>query len=200
MRTWRGLARARTLPAEGWAMRVFYLVILSVALAWAEPAWIELPEPSPAQLEELHRAIGVENSPEHTANSVKALFYRPELAPLVVGLDRASRAKLPARLYWLLAVEVSRANGCDYCLSSAQSALAAGGGGPPDAREQTALDYARKLTLYPGDTRPEDLRKLESAGFRQDEIFEVALTVSWYNFMNRMARGLGYGPDHFHRF
>ncbi|MCA9796577.1 MAG: carboxymuconolactone decarboxylase family protein [Candidatus Eremiobacteraeota bacterium] len=181
-------------------MRVFLLVLLSLGLAWAEPAWIELPEPSPAQLDELHRALGVENPPEHTANSVKALYYRPELAPLVVGLDRASRAKLPARLYWLLAVEVSRANGCDYCLSSAQGALTACGGGRPDAGEQTALDYARKLTLAPGDTSPEDVRKLEEAGFEQDEIFEIALTVSWYNFMNRMARGLGYGPDHFHRF
>lgn len=60
--------------------------------------------------------------------------------------------------------------------------------------------YALKLTTMPAKVRRDEIEQLKEAGWSDREIFRIALVTSWYNFLNRMADGLGYGPDSQHRF
>ncbi len=53
------------------------------------------------------------------------------------------------------------------------------------------LDYAVKLTSSPADMRQEDVELLRSSGLGDDEILDVCQVTAYYNFVNRMAQGLG---------
>ncbi len=55
------------------------------------------------------------------------------------------------------------------------------------------LAYAVKLTRSPGDVSEEDVSMLRSAGLADNEILDVALVTSYFNFVNRIALGLGVG-------
>ena len=54
-----------------------------------------------------------------------------------------------------------------------------------------ALDYAVKLTCNPKDVGEEDLNSLREEGFDDREILDICQIVSYFNFVNRMAEGLG---------
>lgn len=68
------------------------------------------------------------------------------------------------------------------------------------AREQALVAYALKLTVAPSRMERADVDFLRSAGWKDKEIFAIALVTSWCNMNNRMADGLGYRPDANHRF
>ena len=53
------------------------------------------------------------------------------------------------------------------------------------------LDYAVKLTLTPGATGAGDVDALRRAGFDDDAILDVCQVVAYYNYVNRLADGLG---------
>lgn len=53
------------------------------------------------------------------------------------------------------------------------------------------LDYALRLTREPGRIQPEHIDQLRSAGLTDEEIHRVALVVAYFNFVNRVAEGLG---------
>jgi alkylhydroperoxidase family enzyme len=55
------------------------------------------------------------------------------------------------------------------------------------------LDYAAKLTLSPAQITPADLDRLRSAGFDDQAILQINLIASWFNYINRVADGLGVG-------
>ena len=55
------------------------------------------------------------------------------------------------------------------------------------------LDYAAKLTTHPTRVTPEDLDRLRSVGFNDQAILQINLIASWFNFINRVADGLGVG-------
>lgn len=58
-------------------------------------------------------------------------------------------------------------------------------------RERAILDYAVKLTLTPSQMEPEDVERLRDAGLTDGEILDVCQVTSYYNYVNRMADGLG---------
>jgi alkylhydroperoxidase family enzyme len=55
------------------------------------------------------------------------------------------------------------------------------------------LDYAAKLTVSPAQVTPDDLERLRQAGFDDRAILQTNLIASWFNYINRVADGLGVG-------
>lgn len=58
-------------------------------------------------------------------------------------------------------------------------------------RERAILDYAVKLTVSPAEMQATDIDSLRDVGLSDDEILDVCQVASYYNFVNRMAQGLG---------
>lgn len=55
------------------------------------------------------------------------------------------------------------------------------------------LDYTAKLTLHAVRTTPDDLNRLRAVGFNDQAILQINLIASWFNYINRVADGLGVG-------
>lgn len=53
------------------------------------------------------------------------------------------------------------------------------------------LNYVSKLTITPKDIEEEDIEKLRKTGFSDKEILDINLIASYFNFVNRIALGLG---------
>ena len=53
------------------------------------------------------------------------------------------------------------------------------------------LDYAVKLTRHPGAMTSGDAESLRAAGFDDRAILDICQIVSYYNYVNRLADGLG---------
>ena len=53
------------------------------------------------------------------------------------------------------------------------------------------LDYAVKLTRAPDTMSETDVTQLRHAGMSDVEILDTCQLASYYNFVNRMAQGLG---------
>ena len=55
------------------------------------------------------------------------------------------------------------------------------------------LDYTAKLTRTPGDMTRQDVEALREAGFDDRAILQINLIASYFNYINRVADGLGVG-------
>ena len=53
------------------------------------------------------------------------------------------------------------------------------------------LDYAVKLTRSPGAVAESDVDRLRKAGFDHAGILDICQVTSYYNYVNRLADGLG---------
>lgn len=53
------------------------------------------------------------------------------------------------------------------------------------------LDYAVRLTRDPGAMTASDAEALRDAGFDDRAILDICQIVSYYNYVNRLADGLG---------
>ena len=53
------------------------------------------------------------------------------------------------------------------------------------------LDYAVKLTLTPWTVGEGDVERLRDVGFDQAAILDICQVVCYYNYVNRLAGGLG---------
>ena len=56
---------------------------------------------------------------------------------------------------------------------------------------QALLNYAIKLTLYPQSVDEDDVQTLREVDFSDEDILNINLIVSYFNFVNRIASGLG---------
>ncbi len=57
--------------------------------------------------------------------------------------------------------------------------------------DRKMLDYVVKLTESPCEVNKEDVDLLHSAGFTDAAILDICQIASYYNFVNRLADGLG---------
>ncbi len=57
--------------------------------------------------------------------------------------------------------------------------------------DRAMLDYAVKLTKTPWAVEKRDVEKLQHAGFSDAAILDINQIVGYYNFVNRLADGLG---------
>jgi len=53
------------------------------------------------------------------------------------------------------------------------------------------LDFAVKLTREPASTHQADVQRLREAGLSDEQILSVVLITCLFNFMTRLADGLG---------
>ncbi len=60
-------------------------------------------------------------------------------------------------------------------------------------RERVMLDYVAKLTRTPWLMQEEDIDLLRENGFDDTAILQVNLIASYFNYINRVADGLGVG-------
>jgi hypothetical protein len=60
-----------------------------------------------------------------------------------------------------------------------------------EPRLAALLEYARKLTLTPAEIVEEDLERLRTHGLDDRAIVDANQVVSYYNYVNRVAAGLG---------
>jgi uncharacterized peroxidase-related enzyme len=109
----------------------------------------------------------------------------------------------------MIAVVVSAANGCLYCLVAHGAALRQELGDPVlgeriafdwrraglDPRREAVCAYAEKLTRSPRDLDRADLETLLAAGLTLEEAWDVAEVASMYNFTNRMAMATNMLPN-----
>lgn len=62
-----------------------------------------------------------------------------------------------------------------------------------DAADRAMLDYTAKLTRHAVRVTPDDLQRLRDVGFNDTAILQINLIASWFNYINRVADGLGVG-------
>jgi len=105
----------------------------------------------------------------------------------------------------LIATVVSAANKCDYCVNHHTEALkfywkdeekvkqAAIDFRKIDltVQQNVMLEFAEKLTLYPGKMKEDDVKSLRENGFSDEEILSITLITNYFNFVNRVANSLG---------
>jgi uncharacterized peroxidase-related enzyme len=109
----------------------------------------------------------------------------------------------------MIAVVVSSANGCLYCLVAHGAALREELGDPVlgerisydwrraglDRRRSAICAYAEKLTLHPRELTRADLETLLHTGLTTEEAWDVAEIASMYNLTNRMAMATNMLPN-----
>ncbi|NND46171.1 MAG: peroxidase-related enzyme [Woeseiaceae bacterium] len=113
------------------------------------------------------------------------------------GLTRAEREAV--------AVVVSANNDCDYCVSHHAEALkryiddeemltllmSSDGLETFEPRLSSIVRHAEKLTTAPVAMTDSDLDELRAEGLSDRDILDLTLIVSYFNFVNRIALGLG---------
>ena len=62
-----------------------------------------------------------------------------------------------------------------------------------DDQERVMLDYVAMLTRNVREIGPQHLDRLRAAGFDDVGILQINLIASWFNYINRVADGLGVG-------
>jgi uncharacterized peroxidase-related enzyme len=106
----------------------------------------------------------------------------------------------------LIAVVVSRLNGCHYCVQhhlaglkrlipadrhDTAEHLSTGRITRLTERERALVSYATKLTQNPHDMDHLDVRHLRDVGLDDRAILDLAQVVGYFNYANRIVRGLG---------
>ena len=66
---------------------------------------------------------------------------------------------------------------------------------PLDERDRALLGYVEKLTKDPVAVGREDIEALRTVGFDDTGILQINLIASWFNYINRVADGLGVGRE-----
>ena len=64
---------------------------------------------------------------------------------------------------------------------------------PLSEADRAMLGYVEKLTKAPASVSQDDLAALRAAGFDDTSILQINLIASWFNYINRVADGLGIG-------
>ena len=66
------------------------------------------------------------------------------------------------------------------------------------SEQQKAICYlAEKLTKSPGKINVDDINKIKYFGYNDKEISEIVQIISYFNYINRVADGLGLDPENF---
>jgi uncharacterized peroxidase-related enzyme len=66
---------------------------------------------------------------------------------------------------------------------------------PITDQERIMLDHVVKLTKDSTKVSREDIECLRGAGFDDKAILQITLIAAWFNYINRVADGLGVGRE-----
>ncbi len=174
-------------------------------------AWIQTIEEDQAsgKLKKIYESLKKERGKVSRILSVHSLHPRAmqkhlELYAAVMfdssGVSREERE--------MIACIVSRKNRCPYCIAHHDEALFYYWKDREKIRslenidscditdrQKAMLHYAEKLTESPEKTTEKEIKALRNHGFSDEEILTVNLVVSYFNFVNRIALGLGVEAD-----
>src|ERR1700722_16670266 len=145
-------------------------------------------------------------------NVFRVYSFRPERLSAWVSHYRQLHeptAHLSAADREMIAVVVSQANGCLYCLVAHGAALREELGDPVlgerisydwrraglDPRRTAICAYAEKLTRDPRTVDGDDLQTLLDAGLEPAEAWDVIEIAAMYNFTNRLAMATNMLPN-----
>lgn len=113
----------------------------------------------------------------------------------------------------MIAVTVSSANHCYYCLTAHGAAVRQLSGDPRlgeqlvmnyraaklEPRQRAMLDFAWKLTTEPVAVDEPDREALRKAGWSDRDIWDIAATAAFFNMSNRMSSATDMRPnDEYH--
>ena len=109
----------------------------------------------------------------------------------------------------MIAVVVSSANRCYYCLVAHGQAVRKLSGDPQlgemlvmnyrvaelPVRQRSLLDFAWKLTTTPSLVDEEDRKALRKQGLSDEDLFDLYNVIAFYNFSNRVAAATDMMPN-----
>jgi uncharacterized peroxidase-related enzyme len=185
--------------------------------------------PSPAARHE-EKVMALDLSPVELDEAMKAYFAKCQeklgFIPNVLKAYSFDLAKLKAFIAMsddlmlgksglskiereMIAVVVSCANHCHYCLVAHGAVLRKLTGDPMlaetmvanyraaglDARTRAMLDFCWKLTETPWEVGEEDRASLRGAGFSDRDIWDISAVAGFFNMSNRMATASGNEPN-----
>jgi uncharacterized peroxidase-related enzyme len=145
-------------------------------------------------------------------NVIRAVSTNPKKARAFLSmynelmLGESGLSKLEREM---VAVVVSSANRCYYCLVAHGQAVRQYSGDPQlgemmamnyrvadlPARQRAMLDFAWKLTLTPFDVGEADRESLRRLGFSESDLYDLCDVVAFFNMSNRMAHGTEMMPN-----
>jgi uncharacterized peroxidase-related enzyme len=119
-----------------------------------------------------------------------------------IMFDKAGIKRADAEL---IATVVSAVNKCEYCVNHHAEALKSYWKDEDKVKQvaedfrkvdltekqNAMLEFAEKLTLYPGEMKEDDVNGLREIGLSDEEILSITLITNYFNFVNRVANGLG---------
>ena len=145
-------------------------------------------------------------------NVFRAYAWRPDrfakwfahFSDLMKGTETLTTAERE-----MIAVAVSMANGCLYCLVAHGATLRLQLGDPVlgdrttldyrraglSERHIAMLDYAVKITTTPVECSEGDIEALRGHGFTDEDVWDIAEIAAMYNFTNRLAMATGMLPN-----
>jgi uncharacterized peroxidase-related enzyme len=173
-----------------------------------------LPVPAPEALDpDLQKYMKIcEEKLGLVPNVIRAYAFRPQRLRNFIAtykelmLEETALSMLEREM---IAVVVSSANRCYYCLVAHGQAVRQLSGDPElgemmvmnyriaplDARMRAILDFAWKLTTASIDIDDTDRQGLRDVGLDDQGIWDVIETTSFFNYTNRMAAGLDMMPN-----
>ena len=109
----------------------------------------------------------------------------------------------------MIAVVVSAANRCYYCLTAHGQAVREMSGDPSlgetlvmnyrvaklTPRQRAMLDFAHHLTVSPAETGANHRQALRKAGFKDRDIWDIASVTAFFNMTNRLATATDMMPN-----
>ena len=170
-------------------------------------SWIETiaPEKATGRLARIYERV--ENQRGKVANVLQVHSLNPDALKQHLALYQTllfQHSPLSRADRELLAVVISSANNCAYCIIHHREALAHQTSeefarqvaeNPDEAdlndAQRAMIDYAVKLTQDVTSMKEEDVDELREAGFTDRTILDINLITSYFNFVNRIAEGLG---------
>src|SRR3954469_19115648 len=176
-------------------------------------SWFPVPDESelPEDLQGLFRAARERLG--FVPNVFRTYAYRPERLSAWFAHFRLLHEETPGLSVAereMIAVVVSMANGCLYCLVAHGAALreawrdaVMADSIPLDWRRAAGLSARRRaacamwgrLTLGPGESTEPDLDERRSHGLSDEDAWDVVEVASMYNFTNRLAQATGQIPN-----
>lgn len=138
-------------------------------------------------------------------------FSEPKLRAFIgmyndLMLENSGLSKLEREM---IAVVVSSANRCYYCLTAHGQAVREMSGDPAlgellvmnyrvaklTKKQRAMLDFAHKMTVTPDQVGEADRRALRRAGFKDRDLWDIAAVTSFFNMTNRMATAIDMMPN-----
>ncbi len=132
----------------------------------------------------------------YSFDQVKLRAFVAMYNDLMLGDSRLSRLERE-----MIAVVVSAANRCYYCLTAHGQAVREMSGDPSlgetlvmnyrvavlSRRQRAMLDFAHRLTTVPAETGAADRKALRRAGFNDRDIWDICAVTAFFNMTNRIA-------------